>query len=117
MEKRGILNSNLYNFHRFVLLDQSPLLLKNQPITETLRSTNNLTMEFLLEYFDKRLETVTHNMERIISDVNTMRQQIDQLIPDNILLKRHMADIQKINKNEHDNNNDDSDFTFPQRRR
>jgi hypothetical protein len=116
MEKPGILNSNLYNSHRFVLLDQSILRLKNPPITETLRSTNHLTMESLLEYFDKRFETVTHNMERIISDVNTMRQQIDQLIPDNILLKQHMADIQKTNKNEYDDDNSDSDFTFPQRR-
>jgi polyhydroxyalkanoate synthesis regulator phasin len=52
-------------------------------------------MESLFEYFDRRFETIAQNMEHIISDVNTMRKQIDQLIPDIIHLKQRMADIQK----------------------
>ncbi|CAF3816648.1 unnamed protein product [Adineta steineri] len=61
------------------LSDQSSLLVTNS----------------LFEYFDKRFETMTQNIEHIANDVNTMRKQIDELIPDVIHLKQHMADIKK----------------------
>jgi uncharacterized protein YaaN involved in tellurite resistance len=57
-------------------------------------------MESLFEYFDKRFEAVAQNMERITSDVTTMRKQIDQLIPDVLHLKQHMADVRPTNKSE-----------------
>ncbi len=80
----------MYNiYHRFVRLDQS---------------SDQLPVEHLLEYFDKRFEGVAQNMERLISDVATIRNQIDELIPDVNHLKHRMADIDKTNKNEHNDN-------------
>lgn len=81
--------SYVYKSHTFILLDQA-------------------SEQLTVEHFNKRFEAVAQNIEQLVYDVATMRNQIDELIADVVHLKHHIPAIDKTN------NNVDANFSTPQ---
>lgn len=91
-----------------VLLVQSHVPLTTSSIVEGVLSSDQLAVEHLCEYYDKRIDALTEKMENLNAD---MRNQIDKLIQEKIHHKQCQADIRKINRNE-DDDDDDTDFSL-----
>jgi uncharacterized protein (UPF0335 family) len=94
--------SNLNKSNQLVLLAQSPLPLTTSSTAEAVLSSDHMAAERSVEYFDKRFDALVEQIERLSSDDAAMRNQIDELIQENIGLKQHLVDIGKINRNEDD---------------